>query len=97
MRTFQLEQSDKEITYHAGLAFIGAAIMKHTSLAQAIDAALPKRHSVPSSDMTKTYLGLLAQGKTDFESINNLRADHFFIKPLICKKPFLPKRVFDYA
>ncbi|MCP4010500.1 MAG: hypothetical protein GY726_13440, partial [Proteobacteria bacterium] len=55
MRTFELEQSDKEIASHAGLALIGAAIHKHRSLSNAIDAALPKRHGIPSSDMVKTY------------------------------------------
>ena len=86
MRTFQLEQTDKEITSHAGLALVGVAIIKHTSLAQAIDAALPKRHGTPSSDIIKTYLGLLAQGKNDFESINNIREDRFFHQALDLQK-----------
>jgi hypothetical protein len=86
MRTFHLEQSDKEITSHAGMALIGAAITNHTSLAQAVDAALPKRHGTPSSDLVKIYLGLLAQGKSDFEAINSVRGDGFFLQALDLNK-----------
>ncbi len=63
MRTFRLEQSDKAITSHAGLALIDAAINKHTSLSKVIDTALPKRHGTPTSGIVKPYLGLMAQGK----------------------------------
>lgn len=82
MRTYRLEQSDREITSHAGVALIGAAIEKYTSLAQAIDQALPKRHGTPTSDMIKTYLGIMAQGKNDFQAINNIRNDAFFNQAL---------------
>lgn len=82
MRTFLLEQTDKEITSHAGLALVGIAISKYTALAQAIDTALPKRHGTPTSDIIKAYLGLLAQGKNDFEAINNIREDRFFHQAL---------------
>ena len=69
MRTYRLEQSDREITSHVGVALIGAAIEKYTSLAQVIDQVLPKRHGTPISDMAKTYLGIMAQGKNDFQVI----------------------------
>jgi hypothetical protein len=87
MRTFQLEQVNKEITSHAGHALVGAAITNRTNLAQAIDAALPKRHGTPSSDVVKAYLGILTQGKNDFESINALRHDAFFHQAFDFQKP----------
>ena len=86
MRTFLLEQSNKEITSHAGISLIGACINKFTSLTRAIDAALPKRHGTPTSDMVKTFLGLMSQGKNDFESINNVRNDDFFHQALDLQK-----------
>lgn len=82
MRTFKLEQSDKTITSHGGMALVGAAINKYTSLAKAIDTALPKRHGTPTSDMVKTTIGLLAQAKSDFHAINNVRGDEFFHQAL---------------
>lgn len=86
MRTFKLEQSDKEITTHAGMALLGAAINKHTSLTKTIDSALPKRHGTPTSDMVKTSIGLLAQAKSDFQAINNVRDDKFFHQALDLQK-----------
>lgn len=85
MRTFRLEKSDKEITSHAGVALIGLAIVKFTSLTEAIDRALPKRHGTSTSDMIKTYIGLIAQGKNDFEAINNVRDDGFYHQALDLK------------
>lgn len=78
MRTYKIEQSNKEITSHAGVALIGAALENYTSLTHVIDTALPKRHGTPSSDIIKAYIGNLAQGKNDFEAINNVRDDAFF-------------------
>jgi len=69
-----------------GLPFAGLAVTKYTALAQVIDAALPKRHGTPSSDIIKTCLGLLAQGKNDFEAINNIREDRFFHQALDLQK-----------
>lgn len=86
MRTFKLEQSHKQITSHGGMALIGAAINRHTSLAQSIDAALPKRHGTPTSDMVKTSIGLLAQAKSDFQAITNVRSDEFFRQALDLQK-----------
>jgi len=68
IRIYRLEQSDKQITSYAVVSLIGVAITKFTDLAQAIDQALPKRHGTPTSDMVKIYLGLMAQGKNDFEA-----------------------------
>lgn len=68
------------------MALIGAAIDKNTSLTKAIDTALPKRHGTPTSDMIKTYLGLLSQGKNDYEAINNVRNDGFFRQALGLQK-----------
>jgi hypothetical protein len=86
MRTFRLEKSDKEITSHAGVSLIGMAIAGFTSLTEVIDRALPKRHGTPTSDMVKTFLGLMAQGKNDFEAINNVRNDEFFHQALGLEK-----------
>jgi len=82
MRIFRLEQTHQEITSHAGIALIGKAIEKFTALTQLIDQALPKRHGTPTSDMIKTFLGLMAEGKNDFEAINNVRDDRFFHQAL---------------
>lgn len=87
MRKYKLEQSEtREITSHSGLALIGAAIEQYTSLTKVVDTALTRRHGVPASDHIKTYLGILAQGKNDFETVNNVRKDRFFKQSMNIKK-----------
>lgn len=78
VRTYKSEQSNKEITSHAGMALIGSAIENFTSMTKTIDRALPKRHGTPTSDVIKAYIGLVSQGKNDFEAINGVRNDDFF-------------------
>ena len=78
MRRYKLEQSNKEITSHAGMALIGSAIDNFTSMTKTIDLALPKRHGTPTSDIIKAYIGIVSQGKNDFEAINGVRNDDFF-------------------
>jgi hypothetical protein len=43
-----------------------------------VDAALPVRSGVASADIVRSYLGLLVQGKSDFDAIENVRGDKFF-------------------
>lgn len=43
-----------------------------------IDRALPVRTGVATSDVLRSYMGLLAQGKTDFDPIENFRGDAFY-------------------
>ncbi|MBT7410232.1 MAG: IS1380 family transposase, partial [Methylococcales bacterium] len=70
MRKYKLEQSNKEITSRAGMVLIGSALENFTSITKTIDLALPKRHGTPTSDIIKAYIGIVSQGKNDFEAIN---------------------------
>jgi hypothetical protein len=47
-----------------------------------LDAALPVRTGVSNSDIVRSYLGLLVQGKSDFDAIENFRGDKFFKQAL---------------
>lgn len=47
-----------------------------------IDAALPVNGGVANSDVLRAYLGLLAQGKSDFDAIEGFRGDAFFKQAL---------------
>ena len=38
-----------------------------------LDAALPMRTGVSNSDIVRAYLGLLVQGKSDFDAIEGYR------------------------
>jgi len=78
VRKYKLEQSNKEITSRAGMVLIGSALENFTSITKTIDLALPKRHGTPTSDIIKAYIGIVSQGKNDFEAINGVRNDDFF-------------------
>lgn len=43
-----------------------------------LDAALPVRTGVSNSDIVRSYLGLLVQGKSDFDAVEGFRGDAFF-------------------
>ena len=43
-----------------------------------LDSALGVRNGVANSDILRSYLGLLVQGKSDFDAIENFRGDTFF-------------------
>lgn len=78
MRRIVIEQSTSNITSNSGLALIGAAINKHTTLVQELDGTIALRHGLSHSDLIKSYLGLLSIGKNDFEAIRAMVDDDFF-------------------
>lgn len=47
-----------------------------------IDPRLPVSQGVRTSDNVKSMVGLLSQGKSDFEAINPFRGDRFFKEAL---------------
>lgn len=47
-----------------------------------LDAKFPCRHGIRTSDVLKSYVGLLCQGKSDFEAIEAYRNEPFFAQAL---------------
>lgn len=82
MRHFILEQSDADFTSHSGLALVGMALKRHSGLSKAVDHNVALRHGIAHSDVLCSYIGMLSLGKSDFEAIENVRDDEFFIEAL---------------
>jgi len=82
MRTIQVRQLDYDLTPTAGLALVGHFLKTLAPALADVDAALPVRTGVATSDIVRSYLGLLVQGKSDFDAIENLRGDKFFKQAL---------------
>lgn len=82
MQRFKLHQSTSEITGHSGLALIGQALHRHTTLSSQLDKQVPLRHGICHSDVMKSYLGLLSVGKNDFEAINTIDSELFYMTAL---------------
>ena len=83
MKKIIIEQSNSDLyTAHSGLAIIGALINRHTGLGRRVDLEAPGNPSVSHADTVKTYLGLLAVGKSDFEAAAGVRHDQWFKEAL---------------
>ena len=84
---FNIEQSDSEFyTSQSGVALVGLAINKFTSLESRVAKAAPSK-GVATADVLRCYLGLLCQGKSDFEAIRPFfEDDEFFAAALGVKK-----------
>ena len=100
MRRFKIVQSATDtLTSHSGLALVGRAL-GHTRLAGDL-GAIPLRHGIAHSDCVMSYVGLLCTGKSDFDAIENKRADDFFKTALGVEKvpssPSLRQRFDEHA
>jgi hypothetical protein len=78
MRPITVKQLDYDLTPVAGLALVGHYLQRLAAQFKRIDQALPVRNGVATSDVLRSYLGLLVQGKSDFDAIENVRGDKFF-------------------
>lgn len=74
----RIEQSKTELyTSHSGLALVGLAINRHTSLIKTAQSVV-KRHGIPNIELIRSYVGQLAIGKSDFDALENARDDRYF-------------------
>lgn len=82
MRPLIVKQLDYDLTPVAGLALVGHHLKRRVPVFKQIDRTLPVRTGVKTSDIVRSYLGLLVQGKSDFDAIENFRGDTFFKQAL---------------
>ena len=78
MRRIDIKQLGYDLTPVAGLALVGHYLKALDPAWRRLDAALPVRSGVSNSDVLRTYLGLLVQGKSDFDAVEGFRGDAFF-------------------
>ena len=80
---FTIEQSDQEFyTSQSGMALVGLAVNRYTTLASRLNKAAPSQ-GIAAADVLRCYLGLLCQGKSDFEAIRPFfEDDEFFAAAL---------------
>jgi len=77
---FTIEQSDQEFyTSQSGMALVGLAINRFTSLVPRVAKAAPCR-GIATADVLRSYLGLLCQGKSDFAAIRPFFEDDEFFR-----------------
>ena len=78
MTDFIIKKLPYDLTSNAGLALVGQYI-KSLEISKPFDRQFPiGKGGIANSDVLKSYLGLLVQGKNDFEAIEAFRGDTFF-------------------
>jgi hypothetical protein len=81
MTDFIIKKLPYDLSSSAGLALIGQ-YLKRINLNALVDPAFPVRSGIANSDIVRSYLGLLCQGKSDFEAVEALRASPFALRAL---------------
>ena len=84
---FIIEQSNEDLTPHSGLALVGALLNK-TALKLRLDRTKVPGVLTPQithGEIGTAYIGLLCQGKSDFDHIEPFREDNFFALALNLK------------
>ena len=80
MVQFTLRQTKELLTSQSGLALVGA-LLNRTQMKQALDRLpSPKERgfTIKNSEIALSMIGLLSQGKSDFEAIEPFIKDRFF-------------------
>ena len=78
LRPLIVRQLKYDLTPVAGLALVGQYLESVHSVLGRIDATFPVKCGVINSDILRSYVGPLVQGKSDFNAIENFRADAFY-------------------
>lgn len=82
MTDFIIKKLPYNLTSSAGLALVGQ-YLKPINISARVDGKFPiGPGGIANSDIFKSYLGLLVQGKNDFEAIEAFRGDDFFCRAL---------------
>jgi hypothetical protein len=86
LKRFTIVKSDKEFyTSHSGLALVGLSLNRFCSLPGKAQEAFPLSAGstgIGLDDILRSYVGLLATGKSDYEAITNRRKDDYFKESL---------------
>ena len=82
MKRFKIVQSEEDIVSHGGLSLIGQAIKGYTNLSKELDSQEILRHGIKHSDVMKSYVALLSIGKNDFEAINTIESEFYFMSAM---------------
>jgi len=86
MVTFQLEQSQENLTGHSGLALFGTLLTGSQLASKLNQIKLPKAKQEPQishNEVVVSYLGLLGLGQSDYEAIEPFRDDEAGFKLLL--------------
>ena len=83
MKRIVVELSNERLITPSGLTLVGGALGKSDLVKRSNRMAVDKKRSQPqikNGDILLTYIGLLCQGKTSFDSVHEFHADPDYFK-----------------
>lgn len=93
MSKFIIKYTNERLITPTGLSFVGAMV-KNSGLVKACNKlTVTNKRSQPyikSGDIVLTYIGLLCQGKTEFEAVKEMTADPDFFESALGLKSGIP-------
>ena len=101
MTDFYIKKLPYDLTSNAGLALVGQYTQR-LEISKRVDRKFPVGvGGIANSDILKSYLGLLVQGKNDFDAVEAFRGDEFFTRALdvgvVPSSPTLRQRMDTHA
>ena len=92
-RTIELVLSDERLITPSGLTIVGN-MLSRSEFVQYFNLRrdIPKRseHQIPNGDIVLTFIGLLTQGKPQFDSVNEMQNDPEYYRMALGLKRGLP-------
>lgn len=93
MVLINIEQSNSEIySSNAGLSLVGQCMNGYAKLDDVCNT-LPPGGEITNADMLRSYIGILSQGKSDFEAVENVRENRTFKLSMGIKKSISSSRL----
>ena len=83
---FEIEFSDERLITPSGLSIIGGMLGKSNFIKHCNRIPVDKKRSEPqikNGDILLTYIGLLCQGKTEYDTVREMQDDPDFYKTAI--------------
>ena len=93
MKKFIIRYTNERLITPSGLSFVGAMVKNSGLVRECNRLTVSARRSQPqikSGDILLSYIGLLCQGKTEFEAVKEMNADPDFFKMALGLKSGIP-------
>ena len=93
MKKFIIRYTNERLITPSGLSFVGAMVKNSGLVKECNRLTVSARRSQPqikSGDILLSYIGLLCQGKTEFEAVKEMNADPDFFKMALGLKSGIP-------
>ncbi len=83
---FHIEYTNENLSASSGLVLLGRMLEQDALIGKTLSASHNYKNGISDRDIVVSYLGLLCQGKNDYEALGRYQKDRFFRKSLGIKR-----------